>query len=189
MGESSVVQEEPAAVQDDGAGPNELTPEQARMAVGAMSKLVSASVGDLVVVMSRSPAHKHYSLADIEWMVLPPVLANQFHVADAAHKETGARAPVAAITWARVSQEVDRKLTAHTGTQLPRLRPDEWTSGAIIWIIDMVGDPQGLSVAIKQLQETVWQGEEVKVVVMGFGSERTVRVLSSGDLAKANHRQ
>jgi hemolysin-activating ACP:hemolysin acyltransferase len=37
----------------------------------AASKLFAASVGDMVVVLSRSPSHKHYSLADIEWMVLP----------------------------------------------------------------------------------------------------------------------
>ena len=70
------------ALKNAAGGPPELTPEQARLAVGAMSKLVSASVGDVVVVMSRAPSHEHYSLADIEWMVLPPVLADQFYVGD-----------------------------------------------------------------------------------------------------------
>ena len=68
-----------AATGDPGAGAPPQGLQLDRTQVGAaISKLISASIGDLVVVMSKSPAHKHYSLADIEWMVLPPVLAGQF---------------------------------------------------------------------------------------------------------------
>jgi hypothetical protein len=55
----------------------------------AASKLFAASVGDIIVALSRSPAHKHCSLADIEWMVLPPMAVEQFFVAKAAHEERG----------------------------------------------------------------------------------------------------
>ena len=69
-------------------------PELSRQQIGeAMSKLISAHIGDICVVMSRSPAHKHYSIADIEWKVLPAVLSGQFYVAEAEHKEHGLRAP------------------------------------------------------------------------------------------------
>ena len=64
----------------------------------ALSKLLAASIGDMVVVLSRSPAHKHYSLADIEWMVLPPVFTGQLYLVEDAHKERGFRAPIAAVT-------------------------------------------------------------------------------------------
>ena len=76
----------------------------------AVSRLFAASIGDMAVVFSRSAAHKHYSLADIEWMVLPPVAAGQFYVVEAMDKERGFRAPVAAVTWAFVSEEVDKAL-------------------------------------------------------------------------------
>lgn len=126
-------------------------PQLDRAQVGAaISKLISASIGDLVVVMSKSAAHKHYSLADIEWIVLPPVLAGQFYLAEATNPETGFRAPVAAVTWARVSAEVDAKLRESAGKPI-RLRPDEWTSGDIHWLIDLVGDPRGLNNALKAL--------------------------------------
>jgi hemolysin-activating ACP:hemolysin acyltransferase len=46
----------------------ELSPQQVGAAV---SKLISATVGDVAVVFSRSNAHKHYSLVDLEWMILP----------------------------------------------------------------------------------------------------------------------
>lgn len=74
----------------------------------ALSKLVAASIGDMVVVLSRSPAHNYYSLADIERMVLPPVAAGQFYIVEAMDKERGFRASVAAVTWASVLDEVDK---------------------------------------------------------------------------------
>jgi len=37
-----------------------------------MSNQVAAGVGDLVVMLSHSPVHKLYSLADIECVVLSP---------------------------------------------------------------------------------------------------------------------
>src|SRR5689334_841893 len=40
-------------------------------------RLASASVADAVGLMMRSERHRHYSLADLEWLVLPPLMLNQ----------------------------------------------------------------------------------------------------------------
>jgi cytolysin-activating lysine-acyltransferase len=117
----------------------------------AASRLFAASIGDMVVVLSRSLAHKHYSLADIEWMVMPPVAAGQFYVVEAADKERGFRAPVAAVTWALVSAEIDARLRDAAGQRV-RLRPDEWKSGEIGWLIDVVGKGKGLDAALQWLK-------------------------------------
>jgi hemolysin-activating ACP:hemolysin acyltransferase len=69
----------------------------------------------MVVVLSLSAAHKHYSLADIEWKVMPPVPAGQFYVVEAMDEEHGYRAPVAAGTWVFVSKEVDQTLQQQAG--------------------------------------------------------------------------
>ncbi len=61
-----------------------------KLQVGAAaSALVSAAIGEIAVVTSRSPEHKHDSLVDIEWLILPAVLRGQFDVAQAARKDTG----------------------------------------------------------------------------------------------------
>ena len=58
--------------------------------VGAgLSNLVSASAGEIAMVFSRSPAHKHFSLADIEWMILPAVVRGQFYVMGSPPRSTG----------------------------------------------------------------------------------------------------
>jgi hemolysin-activating ACP:hemolysin acyltransferase len=111
--------------------------------IGAASKLLAASIGDIVMTPSRSPAHKHYSLANVEWMVLPAVTTGQFYVVEAAHKEHGFRAQIAFMTWAFVSEEVDQRLTKQGAGPGGRLRPDEWKSGGIAWLIDAVGSADG----------------------------------------------
>ncbi len=64
-----------------------------------------------------------------------------------------------------VPAEVDAKLTKTAGTQI-RLRPDEWTSGEILWLVDLVGDPKGISVALSALMRGALKDQTVKVAVL-----------------------
>jgi hemolysin-activating ACP:hemolysin acyltransferase len=70
---------------------------------------MSAAFGDAATVLMRSPHYKHYSLADLEWLVLPAIATGQFSLADARHRQIGLSAPVAVVLWASVSAEVDHK--------------------------------------------------------------------------------
>jgi hemolysin-activating ACP:hemolysin acyltransferase len=144
----------------------------------ARSKLVAASIGDIVVVLSRSSAHKHYSLADIEWMVMPPVTTGQFYVVETVDKERGFRAPVAVVTWAFVSEEVDQ-LLREQATPLPRLRPDEWKNGAIGWLIDAAGDPVGVRTALQWLSAGPFKERPLKIIVRGEGGAAKVATLGA----------
>jgi hemolysin-activating ACP:hemolysin acyltransferase len=142
----------------------------------AASKLFAASVGEIVAVFSRSSAHKHYSLADIEWMILPAVAAGQFYVAEAAHKERGFRAPIAVATWALVSEEVDRRLQGELSRRI-RLRPDEWKSGEIGWIVDLVGATAGARQALRWLKAGPFKERSAKLVVRDATGEARVETL------------
>jgi hemolysin-activating ACP:hemolysin acyltransferase len=150
----------------------------------AASKLFAASVGDMVVVLSRSPAHKHYSLADIEWMVMPPVFAGQFYIVEAMDKERGFRAPIGAVTWAFVSEEVDRRLADQTDGLL-RLRPDEWKSGKIAWIIDAVGSGEGVNAALRWLLAGHLKQQSVKAILRDSNGAARVQRLDPEAIATA----
>jgi hemolysin-activating ACP:hemolysin acyltransferase len=126
------------------------------------SKLVSASIGDIAVVFSRSESHKHYSLADIQWMIMPPVVLGQFYVAELAHKDNGVRAPVASVTWAYVSPEVDQRLRSQAAERVT-LAPAEWKSGEIAWLIDMAGEPASLASALRHLHAMTFENKLVNV--------------------------
>jgi cytolysin-activating lysine-acyltransferase len=138
----------------------------------AFSKLVAASVGDIVTVFSRSPAQKHLFLADIEWAIMPAVVRGQFYLAEAENQATGFRTPIAVATWAFVSEGVDQRLQAELAQHI-RLRPDEWKSGEIGWIIDLVGDPRGIEIAAEWLKGGPFKDRDARLVsvdAMGVAS-------------------
>ena len=144
----------------------------------AASKLFAASIGELVTVFSRSPAHKHYSLADIEWMVMPSIFAGQFYSVEAADKSSGFLAPVAAVTWAFVSEEVDQLLQQQSGPLL-RLRPDQWNCGTIGWLIDTSGEAEGVLTAMRWLVTGPFNDVPLKMTVCGEGGEANVTTLQA----------
>ncbi len=155
-----------AAGAADAARPdNSQAPAFSQQQIGAaISKLVSASVGDIAVVFSNSAAHKHYTLADIEWMILPAVVSGQAYIAELQHKDIGARAPVAVVLWASVSADVDQRLSANPNQKI-RLRPDEWKSGDNLWIVDVAGEPRAIAGAFAQLAQTQFRDRAVKLVM------------------------
>jgi hemolysin-activating ACP:hemolysin acyltransferase len=119
------------------------------------ARLASASVADAVGLMMRSAQYRHYSLADLEWLILPPLMLGQVLFAytrpkgqvAAGHSGVGEQPPmpVAMITWALVSTEVDAKLVAQKGSGAPlRLSPQEWRSGSQRRVISLLGDQRAL---------------------------------------------
>jgi len=149
--------------------------DKSQLGAGA-SKLFYASVGEVVTILSRSPSHKHYSLADIEWMVLPAIMIGQFYVIEAAHKENGFRMPAAFVAWAFVSEEVDQRLTGQAGQRL-RLHPGEWRSGEVAWIIDVVGTSAGVAAALRWLLSGPLKERSVKAALRDADGTLCIKVL------------
>ncbi len=158
------------------AGSSATSEEQelrARRALGA--KMVVASFGEIVSLLMRSSAYKHFSLSDLEWLVIPPVLTQQFVLAAARKGESGIPAPIAVALWASVSSEVDEKLMTMTSGPL-RLRPDEWKSGDILWLIDAIGPPQVLGDLVDNLHKNVFKGRPLKVRARGEDGKPIIKI-------------
>jgi hemolysin-activating ACP:hemolysin acyltransferase len=85
--------------------------------------------------------------------------------------------------WASVSPEVDKRLSENLNTPV-RLRPDEWKSGDIMWLVEAVGDARALLPLLKQLDETAFKGLTVKMRARGPDGKPTVRQLRN-ELAAA----
>lgn len=87
---------------------------------------------------------------DLEWFVMPALSTGQFSIADAQSKTVGYSLPIGVVLWARVSPEVDKRLAANLD-QPVRLKPDEWTSGDIYWLMEAVGDSRVIGPMLKGL--------------------------------------
>jgi cytolysin-activating lysine-acyltransferase len=130
----------------------------------------------IVSILMRSGRHKRYPIAALEWLVLPPLLTGQFSLAEARSKQNGVSVPVAVALWARVSPDVDKRLSE--GLDKPiQLRPTEWRSGEILWLIEAAGDRRALPQFLKHLGATTFKGREVKVRSRGDDGKVAVKSL------------
>lgn len=44
--------------------------------------MVSAAFVHIVGILMRTPQYKHFTLVELEWMIVPPVLRGQFAMVD-----------------------------------------------------------------------------------------------------------
>jgi cytolysin-activating lysine-acyltransferase len=94
----------------------------------AADKTVAAVLGEIVWLMSQSAEFKQYLIADLEWLVMPAILLRQFRLFYHEGK------PVAVVLYARVSEEVERRLDSGA----PTLRPQDWRSGEKVRVVKVI---------------------------------------------------
>jgi len=130
-------------------------------------------------VLMRSPHYRQFTIADLEWLVVPPVAAGQFRIGEVKpDPKQGAAIPVAVVLWASVSPEVDKRLT-EADTLAFRLKPEEWTSGNIIWLVHAAGETRFVRHVVDQLTKTTFKGREVKVLGRDQEGKPKVHVLAA----------
>lgn len=143
----------------------ELSPEELQKRAAA-SRGIAAAFGEIVAVLSRSQHFKHYALSDLEWLVAPAIALGQFAKADAQHKTLGFTTPIAVVMWALVSPEVDQRLSTELAQPI-RLKPQEWKSGSIAWVIVAEGEQRAAAALLQQLKERVFKDVPLKARVLG----------------------
>ena len=126
-------------------------------AAASRKPTVSHMLGEITWLLTQSPTHKHFALADLEWLVMPPLLLEQYRVF---HGET---TPVGVALWASLSAEAEAKLNAGVG----RLRPDEWKSGDRLWLVDLIApfatpDNKMVEAMLADLMSTALKGQRFK---------------------------
>jgi len=158
-----------------GPGGQPASEDAKRLAMATLQR--SAALGQIIAVLMRSPQHKFLTLADLEWLVFPPLVTGQFAIAEVRAKDAAAGVPAALVLWASVSAEVDKKLTENPGAPI-KLRPDEWKSGDILWLIEAVGDARVVPQFLKELSEKALKGRSVKVRTRDKDGKAIVSTLS-----------
>jgi cytolysin-activating lysine-acyltransferase len=153
------------------------TPNQAERLPDSAPHTVSHMFGEIVWLMSQSPTHKHFALADLEWMVMPPLLLNQYRLF---HNDGQ---PIGAALWAFLSEEAEAKLSLSP----PRLRPDEWKSGDRCWLVDLIapsaiGNNKLAAAMIGDLRQTALKGQAFNYHVVDPSNGRKNRFFVPGNL-------
>jgi cytolysin-activating lysine-acyltransferase len=143
-------------------------------------------LASIVAIMMRDRRFRDVRMADLEWLVLPPIMAGQWKLAQGTMtpgkgtdpKEGGRAFPVAAALWASVSAEVDARLTKDLDKPM-MLKPAEWTSGDIIWLIAVPGQPAYVKELLQHLHTTTFKGKQVKIRTADRAGKPTTRTLDA----------
>lgn len=146
-----------------GAGTPAAALDVSKTAAAATQKpTVSHMLGEVTWLLSQSPTHKHFTIGDLEWMVMPAILLEQFRVFH------GDNHPLGFALWAHLSEDAEARLTgAVAAGQGARLRPDDWKSGDRLWLIEIVAplatpDNKLNEAMVADLIQNVFTGKKFK---------------------------
>lgn len=119
--------------------------------IAALRAQVRESFGKVVMAMMGLPRYRHQSLADLQHLVLDPLIRDRIAIAYPSDKDQGPLTDISGLAiWASVSEEVDAKLRDQIkgGAWPVRLKADEWSSGDINWLIDVIAPDQKTTVSV-----------------------------------------
>jgi len=115
-------------------------------------KTVANMMGEIVWLLTQSQAHKNFFLSDLEWLVMTPLMLQQFRVFYADDR------PVGVALWAHVNEDVEKRLMAGNA----RLAPNDWKSGDRLWLVDLVAPFGGHDAMLQDLKSQVFQTQVFK---------------------------
>ena len=126
--------------------------------------------------MMGLPHYHHQTLADLQPLVLEPLISDRIAIAHHKTPEHAALVDIAGFAiWASVSDEVDLKIREQitTGTFPIRLKPEDWHSGEINWLLDVIApDSKATGQVIANFRQVVKEGDlRIHPIVAGLVDE------------------
>jgi cytolysin-activating lysine-acyltransferase len=93
---------------------------------------VSHMLGEMTWLLSQSPLHKVFAIGDLEWLVMPALIHEQFYMFRDGDQ------PVGLALWAKCGPEAAKKLDRGMIEPENRLTLEEWVNGDQIWLVDLI---------------------------------------------------
>jgi cytolysin-activating lysine-acyltransferase len=140
---------------------SQIDPEIARKIAQVRSQ-VRESFGKVVMAMMMLPRYRSQTLADLQHLVLEPLIRDRVAIAYPGGNEDDPLADITGLAiWASVSEEVDTRIREQirSGTFPLRLKAEDWTSGNINWLIDVIApDAKTTARVIANFKQVVKEG-------------------------------
>lgn len=151
---------------DTGAkAPNQDTPPQLDAEVlekiAGLRQHVRESFGKVAMSMMMLPRYRHQTLADLQHLLLDPLIRDRVAIAQRAGEGLQAQDIAGVAIWASVSEEVDAKVRDQiaSGTWPIRLKSEEWNSGGINWLLDVIApDRRSTASVIANFRQVLKEG-------------------------------
>ena len=147
------------AVAGDAPAP-QLDPEILKK-VAQLRLQVRESFGKVVMAMMMLPRYRHQTVADLQHLVLEPLIRDRIAVAHSTQSDPELSDIAGLAIWASVSDEVDAQIReqVRAGVFPLRLKAEDWTSGSINWLLDVIApDAKSTASVIANFRQVVKEG-------------------------------
>ena len=116
---------------------------------------MESAIGSVLLIASKSLAHKYIFTGDYEWMIIPPIATKQFVLFRNKNNE-----PIAFVSFASINDEVEKRLLGGS----KKLAPADWSSGKKFYIIDVISPFAPASQISKELSENQFKNKEINLL-------------------------
>ena len=111
--------------------------------VAAIRSSVRENFGKAAMAMMMLPRYRGQTIGDLQHLLLDPLLRDRLAIAypgAKAGEAAGERDMLGFAIWASVSEEADQRIREQirAGVFPVRLKPEDWNSGMINWLLDVV---------------------------------------------------
>lgn len=108
------------------------TNEQRGASQQGVPPTISHLLGEMTWLLTQSPLHKAMQIGDLEWLVMPALIHQQFYLFRDGDQ------PVGLALWAKCGPDAVAKLEGGMIEPENRLTPEEWANGDQIWLVDLI---------------------------------------------------
>lgn len=140
--------------------PQQLDPEVAAK-IASLRSHVRESFGKVVMAMMMLPRYRQQTLADLQHLVLEPLIRDRIAIAQKQGDNAAAQDIAGVAIWASVSDETDERIRDQIkGGNWPlRLRAEDWNSGSNNWLIDVIApDQRATASVVANFRQVVKEG-------------------------------
>ncbi|MEJ6399511.1 toxin-activating lysine-acyltransferase [Yoonia sp. 208BN28-4] len=134
-----------ATAETGNAVPNGAPDQEVMQKVAALRAHVRESFGKIALAMMSLPRYRHQTLADMQHLILDPLIRDRVAIAYPANSENDPTSDISGVAiWASLSEEADSRLRDQikSRTWPVRLKAEDWNSGDIAWLIDVIAPTQ-----------------------------------------------
>ncbi|MGB3407489.1 MAG: toxin-activating lysine-acyltransferase [Jannaschia sp.] len=145
-------------------GPQQPDAETLRR-VAKLRSAVRENFGSVAMAMMALPRYRHLSIGDLQHLILEPMVQDRIALARRKDDDNPLGDVAGMAIWASVSADVDARIREQVsaGVFPIRLRPDEWKSGDINWLFDVIAPDEASAASVIANFRQVAKGGDLRL--------------------------
>lgn len=168
----------------------QLSPELLEQ-IASVRTRVHETFGKVALAMMTMPRYRNLTLLDLNHVLLEPLIRDRVAIASSPAKsaeDVATKGDLSGVAiWASVSEEVDAKIREQikAGVFPVRLAAEEWTSGSINWLFDVIAPNEELTTSvIANFKQVVKEGDlRIHPLITRLVDPESLKKMGAGPIA------